>query len=228
MLAFHIRGAASRPLSTNPAYLKWLLNKDDSIRGQCLQGFGLNDVEQLADWLCTGAGGMDIERSAEIFLLLVYKARAISPSERMHYCRKGISALQHANVSSSSKKTCALLGMEVQLRQRAVLYTSGEEFDESIGWCMALLDDEAKMKQLAITTAGKAQQTIGMLLICTVPSKYCFSRSHSQCKRGAELYTRFSLSVMHKIEDQDDFMRLYRWSCVFQPFSYFSLCNAGS
>jgi hypothetical protein len=58
LLSFHVRGAFTAPLSRDTHCTTWLLHKNNQVAFQTMQGVGLADVLDLAEWFSEDGGDL--------------------------------------------------------------------------------------------------------------------------------------------------------------------------
>jgi hypothetical protein len=216
LMHFHVRAAAFTPLSNDVLVQSWLLRRDD-IGHRALEGVGSSNTNDLAIWFRDHKH--DYWSAA-----LLWKTLALTtavPASKSQYMRSCLAALAQIPAGTQPGK----LDFQIEMHNHLGLFSDRqEEKDSAIEWLVELADDPSQMQELAALSKAQALTMAALTLFGMTNTKFCWTRSPEQIRRGARFFMRAGPCWLEAANSQSGWLKWVCWAIAIEPISLQTLC----
>jgi hypothetical protein len=183
----------------------WLLHKNNQVAFQTMQGVGLADVLDLAEWF--SQEGEDLWKAAWLYRMCALKWPNAARKSKVAYLRQCLAAL--AQIESGTQT--GQLDVEFEVREALARFSDRVlEKEQSVDWILALSADKEAASQLNKNFTARMLTNSGMILAGIVNSKYCVAPSLEQHKRASGMLISFSVECTTVLPGESGFAKWYR------------------
>ena len=216
LMHFHVRAAAFTPLSNDALVQSWLLRQDD-IGFQAVEGVGSSNTNDLAIWFRDNKH--EYWSAALLWKTLVFTTAA--GASKSQYMRDCLVVLAQIPAGTQPGK----LDLEIEMNNHLALFSDRqEERDSAIEWLVELADDPSQMQELAVVPKGQALNLAGRTFFGFTNTKYCWTRSSEQIRRGARIFMRSSPFWLEHANSNSGWLKWLFWAVSLLPATLHTLC----
>jgi hypothetical protein len=117
------------------------------------------------------------------------------------------------------------LDLEIEINLFMAFFSDRqEERDSAIEWLVELADDPSQMQELTALAKAQALGVAGHTLFGFTNTKYCWTRSSKQIRRGARFYMRGSPFWLEHANSVSGWQKWLLWSIALDPAAMQTLC----
>jgi hypothetical protein len=217
LMHFHVLAAAFTPLSNDALVQSWLLRQDD-IGYRAVEGVGSSNTNDLAIWFRDNKH--DYWSAALLWKTLAHTTAA--PASKSQYLRSSVAALAQIPEGTQPGK----LDLEIDMNNHLAYFSDRQgEKDSAIEWLVGLAADPSQMQELAAVPKGQVLHLAALTFFGQTNSKFCWTRSSEQIRRGARFFMRGTSCYLESANSlQIPFWKWFCWALALGPPTSWPLC----